>query len=147
MDLQLKKNKEGLLFYNKVENFNSNGDIIETISNERSEGKLDAEREARVLTDKILLVNNYEQDVSNVTLIGKNDNNVDTKLIIESPITVSIEEANIYYSEDLINWHEDASKLNQIIAYKIEIDKIEKGNLIEITSAFKISEGLEYKKK
>ena len=140
------QSKEGLLFYDKVENFNSNGDVLETIANEKVEGKLDVNTDARVFSDKILLVNNYGTDISNITLIEKNNSEIDTELLIKDPVSVSLTGAKIYYSEDLINWFEDISQLNKVTAYKIVIEKMKANDFIEITSTFNIPEKLEYNK-
>lgn len=140
------QSKDGLLFYDKVENFNSNGDVLETIANEKVEGKLDVNTDARMLSDKILLVNNYGTDISNITLIEKNNDGIDIELLIKAPITVSIAGARVYYSEDSINWVEDITQLNKVTAYKVVIEKINANDFIEITSAFNIPEKLEYNK-
>lgn len=138
------KSKDGLLFYDRVENFNANGDVLESISNETLQGNLDVGTEAKNLTNKMLFVNNYDVPVTNVTIIETNDN---MTLPLANVINKSGVQAKIYYSNNGTDWVEDASVLNVVKAYKVNFDSIQPGSYVEIASDFNIHENLEYNQK
>lgn len=138
------KSKDGLLFYDRVENYNANGDILESMSNETLQGNLDMSTDARNLTNKMLFVNNYDVPVTNVTIIESNDNSANVTLPVSN---ISGVQSKIYYSENGTDWVEDASTLDEIKDYKINIDSIQPGDYVDVASDFNIQENLDYNQK
>ncbi len=63
--------KYGVLLINQLSNYNSNGDILESIDDKVKEGTLDTSAEGKIANQQITILNNYESDITNIELIAK----------------------------------------------------------------------------
>ena len=138
------KSKEGLLFYDKVENYNANGDTLESISDETQQGNLDTGVEARTLADSITLVNNYDVPLTNVSLTVQNNSDANLALSIAKDIKFAGIQPTITYTEDGTNWVANAASLKTIKAYKIDIASMDAGTYIDLQAGINIPEKLGY---
>ena len=123
------QSKNGLLVYDKIENYNSNGEVLETTEEGILEGILDINAEERIASNKTYLVNNYDEEINNVEIYVHNLEESNLKLETNGQIEVLGKEANISYIEE---------------GYKIEIESIPALSTIIIDSNFSIPENLEY---
>lgn len=149
--------KDGVMLYNNVSGFNNN-DVLETLSDKIPEGILETNSEEKTLTAKMAIINNYETQITNVSIIGKIPGKIKDKIgnmdlegtfntnILEG-ITTNYEGAKVYYSEDenadtkSDTWKEN---IDNAKAYKIELpqDVLINGGKVEFNYKFKIPENL-----
>lgn len=137
------KSKEGLLVYNKIENYNSNGDIIETQGTEDISEIIDKESNGKEVNGNTSLVNNYPEEIENVTIIAKNLDNTTMDLKLVKSIEVS-KDSKIYYSEDGENWVKNLDEIQEVKAYKIETREIPACDTMDFKYDLKLPEELEY---
>lgn len=148
--------KYGVLMVNKVSNYNQNQEVIESIDDKLKVGKLDVLSEARETKEEISIVNNYENDITNVVIVGKMPSKEETKIgenTLKSTFEMELKEgleldgkpAKIYYSEDSnatqdsSSWKEEVQDLSKVRAFKVQLEE----NPIKQGEAFKLSYGLE----
>ena len=128
----------GLMLYNKMENFNSKGDILETVDDTKTEARLNNGKENVTSKVTTTLINNYNKELKNVEIIGKlpskiDDNTFNTEI---SNLNVGDKKADIYYNTDINanssdkSWNRDDKNAK---AYKIIISNIESGEVVKIT--------------
>lgn len=140
------QSKSGLLVLSEYTGYN--GDEQKTIiDNNLSTNLITVESEAKTLMQKINLVNNYEEEISNIEIIGtlgytsgEEKSTFITKL---KTILSSNEKVKILYSEDGQNWIETVEDISKVISYKIVIEKMEKAEVITIDSQLLIPANLE----
>lgn len=63
--------KYGVLLVNELSNYNSNGDVLESIDDKVKEGTLDTSSEAKIANQEITILNNYESEITDIELIAK----------------------------------------------------------------------------
>ena len=155
--------KYGVLLINKLSNYNVNGDVLENLDDKTKEVITDINAEARVASQEILVMNNYENDISNISLIGKfpeniteNINNEEFKATCGMKLVGNIvsigKAAKIYYSEDVNatkdsdTWQETVEDFSTIKSFKVEIEdnKLEPGAILNISAQLNIPENLGY---
>lgn len=129
---------------------------IETIGDTETE-KVTLQRgtNSKQLEIKLEVINNNEQNITNVSILGEfptksNENNIDIK-VIEG---INIENAKVYYTENSeatkdINdskngWTETITDTRKIRKYLIVFDKIDSKTSITGTYKIEIPENLEY---
>ena len=128
----------GLMLYNKMEGFNSKGDILETVDDTKTEAKLNNGKENVTSKVTTTLINNYNKELKNIEIIGKlpskiDDNTFNTEI---SNLNVENKGADIYYNTDINasssdkSWNKDSKNAK---AYKIIISSIESGEVVKIT--------------
>lgn len=137
------KSKEGLLVYNKIENYNSNGDIIESQGTENVNEVIDIESKGKEVKGNTSLINNYPEDIENVTIIGKNADNTTIDLKLVKSIEVS-KDSEIYYSENGEDWTKNIDEIQEVKAYKIETAQIPATDTMALKYDYKLPEELEY---
>ena len=135
---------------------------IETIGEEESTNvKLERGQEAKELETQIEVINNNENAVSNVKVLGtfptrNNENNIDIN--IKEGLNVSgVEDAKVYYTEnenateDLQNsengWQEEITDGTKVRKYLIEVPQMETGAEINATYKSEVPALLEYNQK
>lgn len=139
----------GLMLYNKVINFNDANDEIATYEESAQTGILDRNSNRDNFIMATDLVNNYEEAINDVVIMGKipsstNENNTYTAFFNQIVIN---QDATIYYSTDANatpeddTWTEDKTNA---VAYKIVIDTIEAKQVIKIALRIDIPQNLEY---
>ena len=142
------ESQDGLMLYNKLKDFN-NEEVLETIDTKTVTGNLQIKAEEKEATLQTALINNYNEELLNVTLIGKipskNEQNTFNSQI--NSINTNIENAKIYYTSkqnaniDDESWQENNENA---VAYKIVIDKINPMQVIAISTKIKIPENLKF---
>lgn len=137
------KSKEGLLVYNKIENYNSNGDIIESQGTENVNEIIDIESKGKEVKGNTSLINNYPEDIENVTIIGKNADNTTIDLKLVKSIEVS-KDSEIYYSENGEDWTKNIDEIQEVKAYKIETAQIPATDTMALKYDYKLPQELEY---
>ena len=154
--------KYGVLLVNNLSNYNANGDVLENIDDKTKYATLDINSEAKVANENISIVNNYETEITNVSLIGKlpdsgeetiNDEQLKATFGIKlaNAIQTIGKSAKIYYSEDANadkssdTWVENVTDFSNIKAFKIEIEdgKLEPGSVLNVNTQLNIPEKLD----
>ena len=119
--------KEGVLILSTLNNFDGNNTQETTMENKTIEIKNNAD--TYEATRNIVLVNNNEEDLTNVTIIekiGTNSENENSTFITNLTKPVEVENAKVYYSENEnsdVNdnsWTTDFTKNAK--AYKVELN-------------------------
>ena len=135
---------------------------IETTGEEESiTAKLERGQEAKVLETQIEVINNNENAVSNIKVLGtfptrNNENNIDMN--IKEGLNISgVEGAKVYYTEnenateDLQNsengWQEEITDGTKVRKYLIEVPEMESGAEINATYKVEVPALLEYNQK
>lgn len=141
--------KYGVLTVNKLSNYNANNDVVNGIDDNIISAELDMNSEEKNVTEGINIVNNYENEILDVSLIGKiptvgeeNINDTVLKSTFETNLLNSInvngKDVRIYYSEDSNatidsdSWRGNYEELKDVRAFKIEIGTIESGEKIDV---------------
>lgn len=138
------KSNYGVVLYNSIKGFNNENDKIETVSQDVVTGNLDLQGEAKKAHIQAAIINNYEDSISNVCLLGKLPN-LDENSTLKSSILTNLSEklvmeysnAKIYYATGVVEansqeWKEDIEDISQVKMFKIEIPEINAGESIPI---------------
>lgn len=142
----------GVMIYNQIVNYNSNGDTLVTVDKETVYGELDTNSLKKDVTLNTALVNNYGENISNVTLIGKIPASQDNESYVAKlrNIETNNEKAKIYYSNKTDAQASDESwgeYKEDAVSYKIVIDEMDKEEVIKFNIPVEIPEILKYNKK
>lgn len=135
------KSKDGVLVYNRLENYDSTGEVFETEESQTFSKVIDTSNQGKQVNANTVLINNYPEAIENVTIIGKNEDNSTMDLDILKSIEVS-NDAQIYYTEDEENWTQDIEQVEDVKAYKIEEAQIPASELMLLNYEFKLPEEL-----
>ena len=130
--------KYGTLIYNSIEEYGEGKEKLESVE-ENLNGEIDAlsaEKQARA---KTVVVNNYEKDITNVSLIGRivnDENNTINAKIMEFAASAN-ENMQIYYSSENVEansdkWTADHASLNEIKSFKIELGTLKPNESVSI---------------
>ena len=145
------ESKYGLMIYSEMSRFNEAGDYNFTLDNEVPTGVLDLASNERIATMGIAILNNYEEDMTNVSIIGRiptkgiYDGTIDTQLV--NSIETNLDKVTVMYSTSSTasltddSWTERAEHAK---SYKIVFDKVAKGQLIQMRYGFVIPKELTY---
>ena len=136
--------KDGVLLINELENYNNNGDYIESLDNIEKEAKLDINASSRDANGTIAVINNYTTNITNFEILG-------TVSDITNINNINIEgkEAKIYYSEDedinTQNWQETIEDTSKIRAFKIEVaeNTLNPAEVLKVSYNLQIAENLQ----
>ena len=134
--------KDGVLLINELENYNNNGDYIESLDNIEKEARLDINASSREAKGTISVINNYTTNITNFAILG-------TVSDITNINSINIEgrESKIYYSEDedinTQNWQETIEDTSKIRAFKIEVAE----NTLNPAEVLKVSYNLQIAEK
>lgn len=96
--------KYGVFVYNQISNYNESKENLESLSEEIVEGNLDSHAEERIAKQEVTIINNYQEPIEEVVVVGRiaenkqKQNSIETELLEE--LAVSREDVNIFYSED-----------------------------------------------
>ena len=153
-NLELNLNsKSGVLAYSNISDFNDNGDVLETFGGDVPTGKLDVNGNEKKASASMSIINNYEYEIANVSIIGTIlENNEDVILYsnLIDDIVVNFEGAKVFYSEEAnekdATWKESKEKAR---LYKIDIpnSELKSGDKIEFYFQFSISDKINYNEK
>lgn len=146
--------KYGVSLYNSIQGYNEQNEKIETISDETINGKLDTKKPSKQAKIETAVINNYENSISNIVIIGKLPSleegiiKSDILTSLTSKINVENEQAKIYYSTENTEansdkWKTEVEDITQIKLFKIEIPEIKAGETIAINYNVLIPENLE----
>lgn len=146
--------KYGVSLYNSIQGYNEQNEKIETISDETINGKLDTKKPSKQAKIETAVINNYENSISNIVIIGKlpslEEGIVKSDILtsLTSKINVENEQAKIYYSTENTEansdkWKTEVEDITQIKLFKIEIPEIKAGETIAINYNVLIPENLE----
>lgn len=120
----------GAILYSNVSGYNEENTIIETTEEEVLKAQLDVGAEERQATVNQSFINNYEEPIDKVTVIGSlegDSSNFETGLV--QNVVADSEDAKVYYSDkddatvDDDSWQEDVENLEGVRSYKIELNK------------------------
>lgn len=142
----------GVMIYNQIVNYNNNGDTLVTVDKETAYGELDKNIGKKNMTLNTALINNYGENISDVTLIGKipanqDDDNYVAKL---KNIQTNNDKLKIYYSNKTDAQADDESwgeYSEDAASYKIVIGEMEKEEVIKFNVPVEIPEILKYNQK
>ncbi len=146
--------KYGVLVHSKAENYNEENTVLETITDENMKGQLDTAKEEKVVNIERSILNNYEEPITNISLVGNlpeqqteeiNGETLKSTFLADlEKVVTNTENAKIYYSEDSKEWKENIEEIEKVKAYKIELqDKtIKPGEVASINYELKIPENL-----
>ena len=123
--------KAGLLMLSELRNFDDKDTVLTTIDSKVKTVEIASEAEERTAIQTLTLVNNYDEEITNVEIIGRiGYTNVDIASTFDTnlikPIEVNKEGTKIYYSENKDasytdnSWSEKFTQNAKL--YKIEID-------------------------
>lgn len=148
------QSKSGMMIYNNISNYNNAKDSIYTIDDNVPMGALDLRSNSNVATVKSAIINNFGQDIENVTIVGripKNgqaDGSVDSTLI--KGIETNLNGVEILYSENINakngddSWKEDPTNAS---IYMIKIDNMHAQQVAAIQYEIQVPEDIGYGKK
>ena len=146
--------KYGVLVYTKASAYNEENTVLESTSNENIKGKLDITKGEKTMTIERNVINNYEEAVTDVELIGRipevgeEEINGETLKSTFTPTLVGVsinnENAKIYYSQDGQEWLEQVENIAEMKYYKIEVPEntVQPGEILTISAQLKIPENL-----
>lgn len=145
------ESKYGLMMYTTMSGYNEENDKITTMDDEVVKGSLDIEGSSKIATVKETLVNNYDETMENVSVIGRiptegmNDGTVNTKLT--GAVKTSIPNAQVLYSADANAKAEDGTwqtNSEGAKSFKIDATNLEKGATVEAEYSFEVPEKVDY---
>ena len=139
--------KYGVLIYNKLSNIDTEEGIVESINDDINVGKLQFDENEKNVNGKIIVINNYETDLSEFTVIGKmpvqgeiNINGIELQTNIDTSLAKKVTVNNnavIEYSSDNITWTEDVNN-SKYFRVKMQDILLKPGEKIEIDYNFNV---------
>ena len=138
----------GLMLYNKLSGYNEN-ETVETITSDPVTVKLPVDGKNKNAILKTLLINNYQNDIENVTIIGNLPTADETNTLSTwlNNIDVDNENAKVYYSSRKTENITDESwtENNEMaVSYKIVINSIKPGEILTIISNIQMPSNITY---
>lgn len=142
----------GIMIYNQIANYNNNGDALITVDKETVYGELSANTEQKDIVLNTALINNYGENVTNVTLIGKipQKNSEESYVTKLKQLETNNEKVKIYYSSKQDITAEDESwgeYKEEAISYKLVVDNMNQEEVIKLNVPVTIPEKLKYNQK
>ena len=156
------KSKDGVMIVNKVSDFNSNGDVIESTTNKIVTGELDKGTEEKIANINLYAINNYDDNISDSVIVGnipaegtwsdgEQSANISFQSILASEISVNKPGAKIYYSEDANatkdsnSWKEKLDDISKAKSFKIEFANGEMSakEVVQVSYKIKIPDNIE----
>lgn len=149
--IQLNSNY-GVLLYHSMQGYNDKNDKIESVSQDVKLGNLDVEGTKKEATVQANIVNNYEYDINEISLLGRLPNVEETDVLKSDIATnllkqVNAQGAKVYYATDFVEkdsdlWSENVENLSDVKMFKIEIEKMSPGESIPISYTVQIPENI-----
>ena len=145
------KSKSGMMMYSGLSNYNVAGESIYTIDDNVPIGGLYLDSISRTAQLSTAVINNYGEDVNNVTIIGRipskgvHDGTIDTT--ITQGISTNLEGVQILYSQSATASKDDGSwsgDYTNAKSYKITLDSMTVGQVVKIQYGFVIPEKIGY---
>lgn len=151
----------GIFIDNTVSAFNENGETGKSIDDSVIIGKIDANKDVKKIQINRTIINNYENDIQNVeiigSLVGKGTESIkgttvksNFDMILSKGIQVTLQNAKVYYTvdneiTDNTVWTEDYRNAKN---YKIELPKetLKSGDKVNITLDIELPKGIDYNK-
>ncbi len=140
--------------------------IDEGIFGENVQTVLSAKTESKTITIKQKIINNYEDILSGITILGRipsldskdqNGNHIGSEFdsMLKQNVQINVENAKIYYSEDAgiekdaEGWQENVTDFSNIKSFKIVLENYEMPQeaILDISYILEIGPNLEYNKK
>lgn len=151
VDVEL-ESQYGLMIYSKFTNYNNEKEVIETFSSEEAFGTIDATSVEKAFAYGTAIVNNFEGSISNVVLIGSIPavDGEDSYKASLNNLEVNNPNAKITYSEKANISASDNSWgafTKNAVSYKIEIPKMEQGEVVKLRTTVILPEKIGYNKK
>ena len=142
----------GIMIYNQIVNYNNSGDNIVTLDKETAYGELSTNAAQKDLTLNTALINNYGENVTNVTLIGQIPANQDDESYVAklNELQTNNGKLKIYYSNQKDAKADDQSwgeYREDAVSYKVVVDEMEKEEVIKLNVPVTVPENLKYNKK
>ena len=156
------KSKDGVMLVNKISDFNSNGDVIESTTNKIVTGELDKGTEETIANINLYAINNYDDNISDSVIVGnipaegtwsdgEQSTNISFQSILASEISVTKPGAKIYYSEDSNatkdsnSWKEKLDDISKAKSFKVEFanGEISAKEVVQVSYKIKIPDNLE----
>ena len=151
-NLEIKfESQYGLMTYNQIRNINNNGDTIIATNNKPAYGNIDANSKSKEIVLNTALINNYEETISNVTLIGTipfENSNTNFKATLNKIETNNIN-AKVLYSPNPNAIKEDdtwSESIENAVSYKIVLDKMNQEKVLQLNVTLTIPENIEFNK-
>lgn len=155
--------KYGMMVYSKVSGYNDENGTIESFENKNLTGQVDIQKEKKVANIERAIINNYDQDISNISIVGKipevgeeniNDQTLKNTFVslLEGNVKTNNPESKVYYSQDVNieqnseQWQEEVEDIKAVRAYKVVLpnNTLQPGQMLDITSNLEIPENLSY---
>lgn len=137
--------KPGLLMLSTLNNYNEKNEVVSTIDNNVKTVEIESNAEAREAMHTLKLVNNYDEKITNVQIIGRiGANNSTFDVQLAKAIDVSEKNAKVYYSTDKDakandnSWTEEFSKEAKACKIVIPNNELAKGSNITIKEFIQI---------
>lgn len=158
----------GVVATNNISNYSENGSPIIAISDEKQEVNLPIKSKSREMTIGGIIINNYSNDISNVSVLGRlpsnGNKNIETGEVLGSNFDIKLSQkitlsgasnVEIYYSENIEatkdlslesnGWTTTPSNLANVKSYLIVFtDSIKASDRIEFSYKATIPENLNY---
>lgn len=144
------KSKNGLLMLSTYEGYSANGEITKITDSSLKTNLISSKIEQRDMMQRIYLINNHNEDIMNVELIGSlgySNSEMKSTYITKLKDLLQANEAEISYTTDGEKWVNSIEDINSVTGYKINISKIAAGQVFEIDSSLILPGNLEINEK
>lgn len=141
----------GIMIYNQIVNYNDGNSIV-TVDKETAYGELSTNAPEKEMVINTALINNYGENVTDVTLIGQIPANQDEESYVAklNELKTNNEKLKIYYSNKKDAKAEDESwgeYKEDAVCYKVVVDEMEKEEVLKLNVPVTIPENIKYNKK
>lgn len=129
--------KHGVLMTNKLENYSNSGETIETNDDKVVMAKLDTNEEAKLAKRTINIINNYEEPIKDVSVLGKigDEEEIDSQTFkttieanLQNVIASQNKKASIYFTDksnleaQSEEWKPTTEELDTVKAFKVVLE-------------------------
>lgn len=129
--------KQGVLMTNRLENYSNSGDTLETNDDKVVTAQLDTNEEAKLAKRTINVINNYEEPIKDVSVLGKigDEEEIDSQTFkttieanLQNVIASQNKKASIYFTDrsDLEaqseEWKPTTEELDTVKAFKVVLE-------------------------
>ena len=152
--------KYGVLTTSQLTGYNNENDVIQGMNNQTISGELDTNTEEKNATETVHIINNYEEAISNIAIIGKipavEEENINNELVTSTfemnllnTINLNGREGTVYYSEDANasvdsdSWTDNYNAVEKAKSFKIELGALQPGEVAKIDYQVNIPANLE----
>lgn len=137
--------KDGLLMLATYEGYSSSSEKTILTDSTLKNNLIADNTESKELKQKIYLINNYSNKISNVKLtgnLGYSDDNNKSSFITQIKEIICKQGGEIEYTTDGKEWSKDFEDIDKINSYRVTISEIEKEQSVEIDTVLIIPEKL-----